>query len=132
MANAAGKIGMKVLTIVVGIPVVRVTKKLVARTWVAARPEDPPHTSKDRDAKWSDAIGFAALSAVGVVAAELLTRKGAETAWRQLTGSEPPPPPPTKVEKKLAKAAAKKRKKDEQQAGQPVKTKGPGKATVSA
>lgn len=112
MANAAGKIGMKVLTIAVSIPVARITKKVVARTWTAARPEDPPHGRKDRDAKWGDAIGFAALSAAGVVAAELATRKGAETAWRKITGVEPPPPPPTKAQKKLAKAAAKAQKKD--------------------
>lgn len=107
MANVAGKIGMKVLTIAVGIPVGILTKKVVARAWVAARPQNPPHSPKQRDAHWGDAIGYAALASAGAVAAKLATRKGAETTWRKLTGLEPPPPPPTKAEKKLAKAAKK-------------------------
>ena len=112
MANVVGKLGMKVLTIAVGIPVGILTKKLVARTWVAARPENPPHSPKEHDARWVDAIGYAALASAGAVAAKLATRKGAETTWRKLTGLEPPPPPPTKAEKKLAKAAKKEQAKD--------------------
>jgi hypothetical protein len=107
MANVAGKIGMKVLTIAVGIPVGILTKKLVARAWVTARPQDPPHSVKHRDVRWGDAIGYAALASAGTVAGKLATRKGAERTWRKLTGLEPPPPPPTKAEKKLAKAAKK-------------------------
>ncbi|MEO9134689.1 MAG: DUF4235 domain-containing protein [Jatrophihabitantaceae bacterium] len=105
MAHVVGKIGMKVLTIVVGVPVGILTKKLVARAWVVARPQDPPHSVKQRESHWADAIGYAALASAGAVAAKLATRKGAETTWRGLTGLEPPPPPPTKAEKKLAKAA---------------------------
>ena len=107
MANVAGKLTMKVLTVLVGIPVGILTKKLVARLWVAARPEDPPHTVNERDARWADAIGYAALASGAAVAAKLVTRKGAEHTYRTLTGLEPPPPPPTKAERKLAKAAAK-------------------------
>src|SRR5258708_11509975 len=107
MANAAGKLGMKVLTIAVGIPVARLTKKAVERAWVAARPTNPPRTASDRNVRWGDAIGYAALTAVGGVIAKLATRKGAEQTWRTITGLEPPPPPPTKEEKKLAKAAKK-------------------------
>jgi len=107
MANVVGKLGMKVLTVAVGIPVGILTKKVVARTWVAARPEDPPHSPKQRDARWGDAIGYAALASAAAVAAKLVTRKGAEHTWRALTGLEPPPPPPTKAEKKLAKAEKK-------------------------
>lgn len=105
MANVVGKIGMKVLTIAIGIPAGIATKKLVAHIWVTARPQDPPHTPKQRDARWADAIGYAALAAAGAVAAKLATRKGAETTWRTLTGLEPPPPAATRAEKKLAKAA---------------------------
>ena len=112
MANVAGKVGMKVLTIAVGIPVGIVTKKLVARTWVAARPGDPPVSAKAPDTRWADAIGYAALASAAAVAAKLATRKGAEHTWRVLTGLEPPPPAPTKAEKKLAKAE-KKAAKDE-------------------
>ena len=37
-----------------------------------------------------DALGWAALSAVGIAAAELVSLKGAAEVWRTLTGSEPP------------------------------------------
>jgi hypothetical protein len=104
MANVVGKIGMKVLTIAVGIPVGIITKKLVARTWVTVRPQNPPHSAKERDARWGDAVGYAALASAAAVTAKLATRKGAESTWRTLTGLEPPPPAPTKAEKKLAKA----------------------------
>lgn len=113
MAGMAGKIGMRALMIVVGIPVGIVTRNAVVKVWAAARPDGPPHDPKQPDVKWTDAIGYAALSAAGVVAAELLTRKGAEQTWRVITGTEPPPPPLTKAEKKLAKAEQKAHKDEE-------------------
>lgn len=104
MAHVVGKITLKVLTIAVGIPVGMATKRVVARLWVAARPEQPAYDAKDPDARWPDVIGYAALAAAGGVAAKLITRRGAETTYRKLTGLEPPPPPPTKAQKRLAKA----------------------------
>jgi hypothetical protein len=92
MANPAGKIVMKVLTIAIGIPVGIVTKKAVEGAWSAARPDDPPRKPKDPDVRWRDAIGWAALSATGVVVADLVTRRGAEEVWRIVLGTEPPQP----------------------------------------
>jgi hypothetical protein len=103
----SSKIGMKVLTIAVGIPVTRVVTKLVEGAWHSLHPNDPPRDADAAGVRWADAIGWAALSAAGVVIAELVTRRGAEETWRTLTGLEPPPPPPTKAEKKLAKAQSK-------------------------
>ncbi|MDT4893912.1 MAG: hypothetical protein QOE97_2947 [Pseudonocardiales bacterium] len=104
MANIAGKISMKMLTIAVGIPVGIVTKKVVEQTWTTVRPDDPPRKPTQAGAKWGDAIAWGALSAVGVVAADMFTRKGAEGAWRFLIGTEPPPPKTTKGMKKLERA----------------------------
>jgi hypothetical protein len=110
MAGAGSRIGMRLLTTLIGIPVGLVTKRVVDKTWQAARPEDPPKDVKDTKAKWTDAVGWAALSAAGLALTEIATRKGAETAYRKVFGSEPPPPKPSKAEKKaqkqLAKAAA--------------------------
>jgi hypothetical protein len=104
MANVAGKLVMRVLTVVLGIPIGIATKKLVARAWVALRPHDPAHDVKDRNAFWADTMGYAALAAAGSAGAKLLTRRGAEQTYRVLLGVEPPPPPPTKAQKRLAEA----------------------------
>jgi hypothetical protein len=104
MANIAGKIGMKVAKIIVGIPVGILTKRVVERAWATARPDDPPRKPAQAGVRWGDAIGWAALSSAGVVVADLLTRKGAESAWRLLLGTEPPPTKTSKAQKKLEAA----------------------------
>ncbi len=90
MASIVNKAGWRIVTIVVGIPVGILTKKGVERAWAAARPGDPPRKAKDPEARWGDVLGWAALSAVGVAVAELVTTKGAATVWRSLVGAEPP------------------------------------------
>ncbi len=90
MASIVNKAGWRIVTIVIGIPVGILTKKGVERAWAAARPGDPPRKAKDPAARWGDVLGWAALSAVGVAVAELVTTKGAATVWRSLVGAEPP------------------------------------------
>jgi hypothetical protein len=103
MAHAVSRIGVKVLTMAVGIPVGILTKKLVERTWTMLRPDEPPHTEAQARARWADAAGYAALTAAATVAARTVSQRGGEKAWRAITGLEPPPPPPSKDEKKAAK-----------------------------
>jgi hypothetical protein len=105
MANAAGKIVMKVLTIAIGIPVGKATKKAVDQTWARTRGDVTARDPKSSSARWVDAIGWAALSAAGMTLAQLATRKGAEQTFKAVLGVNPPPPPPGKAEKKAAKAA---------------------------
>jgi hypothetical protein len=105
MANVAGKIGLKLVTIAVSIPVGIATKRVIERAWTTARPADPPRKPSDPDVRWTDAVAWAAISAVGVVAADLIARRGAESLWRTLTGSEPPTPK-SKDQKKLEAATA--------------------------
>lgn len=107
MANIAGRVVMKVLTIAVGIPVGKVVKKAVEGTWSTARSADTPRKPKDPGVRWGDAVGWAALSAAGIVVAELLTRKTAEEAWRIVMGNEPPRPKKTRAEKNLEQAQEK-------------------------
>lgn len=102
MANLVGKIGWKITTIAVGIPVGIATKKIVDRAWAAARPDNPPRAAKDPEASWGDALGWAALSAAGVAVAQLVTMKGASTLWRRLVGAEPPPVQQAKAEQAKA------------------------------
>lgn len=106
MANPAARLVMKGFSIAVGIPVGIATKRLVEEVWSIARPADPPRKPNDSGVIWRDAITWAALSAVGIVVAELVTRKGAEEVWRTLIGTEPPAPKATKGARKLAAAQA--------------------------
>jgi hypothetical protein len=103
VANIGSKIGMKILTIAVGIPVGIATRKAVEKAWLAAGP-DRPHKPSDEGVEWADALAWALVTAVGMVVADLITRKGAEEAYRTLVGSEPPVPAKPKASKKVRKA----------------------------
>jgi hypothetical protein len=99
------KVGLKAISAIIGIPIGIATKKAVERAWLAARPEDPPRKPSEPDVRWPDALGWAALSAAGVVIAELVTQRGAKAAFRAITGNEPPAQP-VKDDKKKAKSEA--------------------------
>jgi len=107
MANAASKLTMKVLTVAIGIPVGKATKRAIDSTWARTGGDEFTRDPKSARARWGDAIGWAALSAAGLALAQLATRKGAEQTYRAITGLQPPPPAPSKSEKKAAKAIAK-------------------------
>lgn len=107
MANTAGRLIMKGLTIAVSIPITKAVKKGVDGVWSTARSPETPRKPKESGVRWADAVGWAALSATGIVIAELLTRRTAEEAWRIVLGTEPPPAKKTKAEKKLEKAEEK-------------------------
>ena len=104
---AGAKIGIKAMSMVIGIPVGIVTRKAIERLWIAVRPDDPPRKPTDADVRWGDAITWAALSATGIVVADLLSRRSAEAAFRAITGTQPPPTKAGKAPKKLAKASEK-------------------------
>jgi hypothetical protein len=101
MANPVNKLGFKLVTVAVSIPVGILARKGVEKLWLAARPSDPPHTPSEPGASWGNALAWAALSAIGIAAAELVALKGAAEVWRTLTGSEPP------VDEPKAKTATK-------------------------
>ena len=107
------KIAIKGMSIVIGIPVGIATKKAVERAWLAARPDDPPRKPSEPDVRWTDAVGWAALSAIGIVLAELITQTSAKAAFRAITGNEPPAQP--------VKDADKKDEKDEKHAKRKAK-----------
>jgi len=100
------KIAIKGISVVIGIPVGIVTKKLVERAWLAARPDDPPRKPSEPDVRWTDALGWAAVSAAGIVLAELITQTSAKAAFKAITGNEPPAQPVKDEDKKKAKAKA--------------------------
>ena len=73
-SNAVEKIVLRVLTLLVSIPIAKAVRKAIDGVWQAARPDNPPRLAGDTKVKAADAITWAALSAAGIVAGELLTR----------------------------------------------------------
>ncbi len=102
--GAGSKVGINVLIVVVGIPVGIATKKVVERTWAIARPAASARKPSDPDVRWGDAVVWAALSAAGIVIADLVTRRTAEMAYQAITGTSPPPTNPARAAKKLEQA----------------------------
>lgn len=86
----AAKIGMKAITVVIGIPIGIASKKAVEHAWLALRPHDPPRKPSEPDVHWTDALGWAALSAAGIVLAELIAQSSAKATFKAITGNEPP------------------------------------------
>jgi hypothetical protein len=84
------KIGIKVMSIAIGIPIGIASKKAVEHAWLAVRPDDPPRKPSEPDVKWTDALAWAAMSAAGIVLAELITQSSARAAYKAITGNEPP------------------------------------------
>lgn len=111
MGAGAERAMYKIATILVSIPVAKAVQKGVAAVWVKARPQNPSTDPKNRQADWKDAVGFAALTAAGTAATDVLIRKASDKAYTAATHLEPPADPPTKAEKKLLKAQAKAEKK---------------------
>ena len=109
--SAGAKIGMKVLTIAIGIPVGIATRKAVEGAWSSARPAETPRKASDAGVEWSDAVVWGAISAIGIVVSDLVTQRGAAVAFKTITGNAPPPPKPGKKAgkgtKKLEQAAEK-------------------------
>lgn len=104
---AGAKIGVKLLTIVIGIPVGIATRQLVERAWAATGDADRARKPTEEGVQLADAVAWGALSAVGIVVGDLVTRRSAEAAFRALTGNPAPPGKASKASKKLEKAAEK-------------------------
>jgi hypothetical protein len=94
----------KLASVLVSIPVAKLTQKAVTVAWRNLRPGDPQTDANNPQAKWSDAAGFAALTAAGAALATVLTRRATDTAYKSATRMDPPPPRPTRAEKKRRKA----------------------------
>jgi NADPH:quinone reductase-like Zn-dependent oxidoreductase len=111
MAGAAGKVSVKMLTMVIGIPVGIVTRKLTEKAFAAARPNAEYHEAEDAGVDWKDALVWAAISGVGFAAAELITRRGAQEVYHVVTGNEPP----AQLSKGQKKALKKKQKQEKKE-----------------
>lgn len=105
MPTVVGNLLWKVLVLVISRPVANVVRETVQKIWTASRPDDPPRTAADPDAKWVDAIIYAALTGIGFAVGELVAQRGASEIWRIFGGGETPD------QRKLRKQAEKQAKK---------------------
>lgn len=106
MPKVVGNIVWKVLVLVISRPVASTVRDGVQKIWAASRPDDPPRTAADPDAKWLDAIIYAGLTGIGFAVGELVAQRGAAEIWRTFGGEETPDQRKLRVtaEKEAAKA----------------------------
>ena len=82
MAGAAGKVSVKVLTMVIGIPVGIVTRKVTEKAFAAARPDAEYREAEGRRRRLEGRARRGPRSpASGFAAAELVTRRGAQEVY---------------------------------------------------
>ena len=98
MASAVGKIGFKLIGLAFAVPSGIAVKKALNASWRRSRGHEPPkdHTAPETD--WLEAITWAAVSAAVITAGQIAATRGAEAAYRALTGrpaprKEPEPDP---------------------------------------
>jgi Protein of unknown function (DUF4235) len=105
--SAGAKISVKLLSVAIGLPVGIATRKLVERAWQAAGPTSRPRKPSEDGVAFADAVAWGALSAVGIVVADMITRRSAEAAYELITGNPAPAGKPSKAHQKLEKASEK-------------------------
>ena len=106
MANTGSKIGMKILTVAISIPVGIGLRRTVEKVWLATG-ADRPVPARGTGEPWADAIGWAALTGMAMGIADLVARKGAEELWHTVVGSRAPVRVKPTASKRVRKATPK-------------------------
>ena len=90
MAEAAGKIGWRIMALAFAVPTGIAVRKAIEAGWRKTRHDDPPKNPAAPGTRWSEAIAWAAVSGLAVAAARLVAARGAAATWKSLTGKLPP------------------------------------------
>jgi hypothetical protein len=90
MAGRAGKVGWKLLALGFAVPTGIAARKALDAAWRAARHNDPPRNPAAPGTDWTEALAWAAVSAVAIAGARLVATRGAAAVWKSLTGKLPP------------------------------------------
>src|ERR1700712_760567 len=90
MPKLVGNIVWKLLVLVISRPVASSIRDAVEKVWATSRPDNPPRTASDPDAKWLDAIIYAGLTGIGFGVGQLVAQRGAAEIWRTFGGDETP------------------------------------------
>ncbi len=101
MAGPLGKLGFKLVGMAFAIPTGIAIKKGVDAVWARTRGTAPPKNAKDPENDWADVLMWAAASGTAVALGQIVASRGAERAYRVLTGLDAPP-----VEQSREKARA--------------------------
>lgn len=90
MAEAAGKIGWRIMALAFAVPTGIAVRKAIEAGWRKTKHDDPPKNPAAPGTQWSEAIAWAAVSGLAVAAARLVAARGAAATWKSLTGKLPP------------------------------------------
>jgi Protein of unknown function (DUF4235) len=90
VAEAAGRIGWKIVAAAFAIPTGIAVRKAIETGWRKTKHDDPPKNPAAPGTQWSEALMWAAVSGIAVAAARLVAARGAAATWKSLTGKLPP------------------------------------------
>ena len=65
---------------------------LMSSSWRAATLKEPPDDPNYQDAPWGRVLLWTAAMGAAAGMADIVSRRGAELAWRRVTGKKPPRP----------------------------------------
>jgi hypothetical protein len=82
-------VGSRLIGIVTGIVVRKVSMQLLDKVWRKTKRTEPPADPASPGTPWLEALTWAAASGVAVGVSRLITTKGVATAKLKLTGKAP-------------------------------------------
>jgi uncharacterized protein DUF4235 len=85
-----GKVFYRVLGLLIAIPLRRVLGKGLEAGWRRTQGGEPPRDPRAPNAKLTDILAWAGISALGLAIGQFLASRGAAIAYRGLTGRNAP------------------------------------------
>lgn len=89
MARGSGNMTTNLIGAALAIPISRFVNKKLAASWRSTTGSEPPAKLKDADVHWSEALMWAGLTAMSVVAVQRVAAAGAREIYRFTTGRHP-------------------------------------------
>src|SRR4051794_16405729 len=80
----------RMLGVVFAIPISMAMRKVLEAAWRRTQGDDPPRDPKAPDARLTDVLAWAGLSALSLAVGQFVASRGAAAAYRGLTGRPAP------------------------------------------
>jgi hypothetical protein len=90
VANAVAKGTWRVLGLGSAMVSTVITRKVMTAVWKKVRKSDPPVNPQSPDTTWSEAVGWAVATGIGMGVARLIAQRNMAKVWVKATGSLPP------------------------------------------